>query len=61
MWTTSLRILAAMKKVWGVRLTTAFDPMNFATYSLADITIERIGGLINADFSAMSGIFLPPL
>ena len=64
-----LRILAAMKKVWGDRLTTvfprqghyAFDPENIAAYPPADITIERIGGLINADFSALSGIFLPPL
>ena len=64
-----LRILAAMKKVWGDRLTTgfprqghyAFDPENIAAYPPADITIERIGGLINADFSALPGIFLPPL
>jgi hypothetical protein len=64
-----LRILAAMKKVWGDRLTTVFprqghyalDPGNIAAYPPADITIERIGGLINVDFSALPGIFLPPL
>jgi FMN phosphatase YigB (HAD superfamily) len=58
-----LRILAAMKKVWGDRLTTvfprqghyAFDPGNIAAYPPANITIERIGGLINVDFSAMPG------
>jgi FMN phosphatase YigB (HAD superfamily) len=59
-----LRILAAMKKVWGDRLTTVFprqghyalDPRNIAAYSPADITIERIGGLINYDFAALLGI-----
>jgi hypothetical protein len=64
-----LRILAAMKKVWGDRLTTVFprqghyalDPENIAANPPADITIERIGGLINVDFSALPGIFLPPL
>ncbi|BBP03875.1 hypothetical protein TPL01_04340 [Sulfuriferula plumbiphila] len=58
-----LRILAAMKKVWGDRLTTVFprqghyalDPGNSAAYPPADITIERIGGLINYDFSALPG------
>ncbi|WP_340123601.1 hypothetical protein [Methylobacter svalbardensis] len=59
-----LRILAAMKKVWGDRLTTvfprqghyAFDPGNIAAYPPADITIEHIGGLINVDFSSLLGI-----
>jgi hypothetical protein len=59
-----LRILAAMKKVWGDRLTTvlprqghyALDPRNIAAYSPADITIERIGGLINYDFPALLGL-----
>jgi hypothetical protein len=59
-----LRILAAMKKVWGDRLTTVFprqghyalDTSNMATYPPADITIERIGGLINYDFPALLGI-----
>lgn len=58
-----LRILEAMKKVWGDRLTTilprqghyALDPRNIAAYSPADITIERIGGLINYDFPALLG------
>ena len=54
-----LRILAAMKKIWGDRLTTIFprqghyalDPANCASYAPADITVERIGDLINRDFS----------
>jgi hypothetical protein len=52
-----LRILAAMKKVWGDRLTTVFprqghyalDPQTVAAYPAADITIERIGELVNYD------------
>ena len=59
-----LRILAAMKKVWGDRLTTVFprqghyalDPGNSAAYPPADITIERIDELINFDFPALLGI-----
>ncbi len=58
-----LRILAAMKKIWGERLTTVFprqghyalDPENSAAYPTADITIERIGELINIDFHALLG------
>jgi FMN phosphatase YigB (HAD superfamily) len=49
-----LRILAAMKQVWGDRLTTVFprqghyalDPENIAAYPPADISVERIGDLI---------------
>jgi FMN phosphatase YigB (HAD superfamily) len=52
-----LRILAAMKNVWGDRLTTIFprqghyalDPKSVAIYPAADITIERIGELVNYD------------
>ncbi len=50
-----LRILAAMKKILADRLTTVFprqghyalDPNNTAAYPPADITVERIGDLIN--------------
>ncbi|MGA8259051.1 MAG: HAD family hydrolase [Arenicellales bacterium] len=57
-----LRILAAMKEVWGDRVTTVFprqghyahDPGNIAAYPPADITVERIGDLINVDFSVSS-------
>jgi FMN phosphatase YigB (HAD superfamily) len=52
-----LRILTAVKKVWGSRLTTVFprqghyakDPEVLATNPAADITIERIGDLITFD------------
>jgi FMN phosphatase YigB (HAD superfamily) len=58
-----LRILTAMKKIWGSRLTTIFprqghyalDPKNIATYPLADITVERIGDLVNYDLPALLG------
>jgi FMN phosphatase YigB (HAD superfamily) len=57
-----LRILAAMKKVWGTRLTTvwprqghyALNPQIVAQYSPADLTIERIGNLVNHDFSGVA-------
>lgn len=53
-----LRILTAIKKIWGARVTTvfprqghyAFDEKEIAKYPAADITIERIGDLMN--FSA---------
>ncbi len=49
-----LRILAAVKKFWGSRVTTIFvrqghyaaDPKVLASYPPADISIERIGGLL---------------
>jgi FMN phosphatase YigB (HAD superfamily) len=55
-----LRILAAMKGVWGDRLTTVFprqghyalDPANIAAYPAADMTIEDIGDLVNYDLAA---------
>lgn len=58
-----LRILAAMKKIWGERLITvfprqghyAFDPKNINAYPAADITIEHIGELANIDFSTLFG------
>jgi hypothetical protein len=56
-----LRILAAVKKVWGSRVTTVFprqghyarDVQALASYPPADVTIERIGDL--------TGVGLPGL
>jgi hypothetical protein len=56
-----LRILAVMKKILEERLTTVFprqghyalDPKNTATYPPADITVERIGDLINFDLPVL--------
>ena len=54
-----LRILSAMKTLWRDRLTTVFprqghyalDPKVIAAHPPADITIERIGELVNYDLS----------
>src|SRR5947208_9980674 len=54
-----IRILTAVRKVWGERLTTVFPRQghyaraaDVATYPPADITIERIGELLRYDRSA---------
>jgi len=54
-----LRILAAVKKIWGERVTTvfpkqghyAFDPKTLAEYPPADIELARIGDLLNCDLA----------
>jgi len=53
-----VRILAAMKAIWGDRLTTVFvrqghyahDAAQLARYPAADVTIERIGDLESVNF-----------
>jgi FMN phosphatase YigB (HAD superfamily) len=58
-----LRILTAIKKVWGERVTTifprqghyAFDENEIAKYPAADITIERIGDLLDFGAEALTG------
>jgi FMN phosphatase YigB (HAD superfamily) len=50
-----LRILTEVKKIWGARVTTVFprqghyalDPKIVSAYPPADITIDRIGDLLN--------------
>ena len=62
-----LRILTAMKKIWGSRLTTvwprqghyALDPKAITTYPRADLAIERIGDLIRYDLDALLGTVHP--
>ena len=62
-----LRILAAMKRIWGDRLTTvwpreghyALDPQALAMYPPADITVERIGDLVNYDLPALQERWQP--
>ena len=52
-----LRILAAVKKIWGRQLTTVFvrqghyalDPKILAAYPAADLSIESIGDLLAYD------------
>jgi len=56
-----LRILAAVKKVWGRRVTTVFpkqghyahDPEVLKKFPPADINVERIGDLLNYDLGAL--------
>jgi hypothetical protein len=56
-----LRILTAMKKILGSRLTTVFprqghyalDSKNVATYPPVDFAIERIGDLVNYNLSTL--------
>ena len=56
-----LRILTAMKQVMQDRLTTVFprqghyalDPAVMAAYPAADLTIERIGDLLDADIRSL--------
>jgi hypothetical protein len=52
-----LRILAAVKEIWADRVTTVFvrqghyalDPQTLANYPDADVTIERIGDLLDCE------------
>lgn len=63
-----LRILTAVKSIWGGRVTTVFvrqghyahDEKTIARFPDADISIERIGDLISHDFcpSASRPIFV---
>ena len=58
-----LRILSVMKKQWEDRLTTVFprqghyalDRKNIIAYPAADLTVERIGDLVDYDLSAQLG------
>jgi FMN phosphatase YigB (HAD superfamily) len=56
-----LRILAAAKQFWGARVTTvlprqgtyAHDPQAVSVFPPADVTIERIGDLLDYDLSRL--------
>jgi FMN phosphatase YigB (HAD superfamily) len=56
-----LRILSAMKQSWDARLTTVFtrqghyanDPKVLASFPPADVTIERIGDLVDLDLHSL--------
>jgi len=58
-----LRILAAVKRSWGARVTTVFvrqghyahDPAILAQYPSADVTIDAIGDLLTLD-STLLGV-----
>src|ERR1035437_1396790 len=56
-----LRLLAAVKKLWGLRVTTVFvrqghyarDPKMLASHPPADVSIERIGDLLNCQLQEL--------
>jgi len=58
-----LRILAAMKEILGAQLTTVFvrqghyahDPRAIAGFAPADITLDRIGDLLDVEPSRLAG------
>lgn len=58
-----LRILDSFKKSWAAKVTTIFprqghyahDPKILASYPPADISIERIGNLLDYELSALLG------
>jgi FMN phosphatase YigB (HAD superfamily) len=57
-----LRILHAVKQVWGERVTTVFprqghyalDPEQIARYPAADVTLEAIGDLATLDLARLA-------
>jgi FMN phosphatase YigB (HAD superfamily) len=57
-----LRILDAIKRAWGDRVTTVFprqghyatDPKILAEFPPADVTIDRIGDLLTHDLAALA-------
>ena len=59
-----LRILDAMKTVWGDRLTTVFvrqghyalDPEVTSRYPPADLTVEHVGDLVAYDLDQLAAI-----
>lgn len=58
-----LRILNAVKQIWKDRVTTVFprqghyahDPKTLAEFPPADISIDRIGDLLNLEAAALTG------
>ena len=61
-----LRILDAIKRVWKSRVTTVFvrqghyahDPEIFKKYPAADISLERIGDLLDYGADSFSALAL---
>jgi len=59
-----VRILASIKKTWGQRVTTVFvrqghyarDPKTLASHPPADVSIERIGDLLNCQLQDLTPI-----
>lgn len=59
-----LRILTAVKKIWGARVTTVFprqghyarDSQVLASFQPADVSIERIGDLLTYDLQTLLAV-----
>ena len=57
-----VRILSAVKKVWGERVTTVFprqghyalDSVEVAKYPAPDVAIDRIGAILDLDLKALA-------
>ena len=64
-----LRILTAVKQVWERRVTTVFprqghyahDPKALATFSPADLTVDRVGDLLAYDLPAFLAAASPKI
>jgi hypothetical protein len=64
-----LRILTAVKRAWGSRVTSVFprqghyahDPKALATYPPADVGVERIGDLLTYDLPALLAAASPAM
>jgi hypothetical protein len=64
-----LRILTAVKRAWGGRVTSVFprqghyahDPKVLATYPPADVGVERIGDLLTYDLPALLAAATPAM
>jgi FMN phosphatase YigB (HAD superfamily) len=62
-----VRILDAVKKVWGARVTTVFprqghyaaDAKEVAKYVRADVTVDRVGDLAEIELSALMDAAAP--
>jgi FMN phosphatase YigB (HAD superfamily) len=63
-----LRILTAVKRIWGDRVTTVFvrqgnyahDAEALSTFPSADVTIERIGDLLTSELPSRWSASSPP-
>ena len=57
-----LRILSAVKQIWGSRVTTVFprqghyalDPAEVAKYPAPDVAIDRVGALLDFDLKSLT-------
>ena len=62
-----VRILASIKMTWGARVTTVFprqghyarDPKALASYPTADVSIDRIGDLVEYDLNKVIAAGIP--